>query len=289
MATIAQAEGRAERRIVTTATRDRDALRAFLERDRLFAAYAICDLDDREFARTKWGLAHEDGEPVAIALEYRGLAPQPLFVMGDPEAAARLLADIIRPRAAYLAAMPPQIAAASRHYRVHTGVPMVRMWVDRASFRPVPGATARLLPSEIGDLNRLYSLGFTSWLPRDSVAKGVYFGIRVGGRLVSAAGTHVISPQARLAVVGNVMTHRNYRGRGYAKMSTSAVTQELLRTCEQVVLNVRADNPPALATYRALGYQEHVRFEERLVYRRGPGWDSIFGPLRRFLNPTKES
>ena len=28
-------------------------------------------------------------------------------------------------------------------------------------------------------------------------------------------------------------------------------------------INVRADNPPALAAYRRLGYVEHVRFEER--------------------------
>ena len=38
----------------------------FLERDRLFAAYAICDLDEREFARTRWGVATEGGELVAV-------------------------------------------------------------------------------------------------------------------------------------------------------------------------------------------------------------------------------
>jgi predicted GNAT family acetyltransferase len=165
---------------------------------------------------------------------------------------------------------------------------MVRMWVDRSTFRPVPGITSRLLASEISDLNRLYDLGFTSWLPAASVANGVYFGVRIGGRLVAAAGTHVISPEARLAVVGNVMTHIDHRGRGYAKLATAAVTQELLRTCDQVVLNVRADNPPALAAYRAVGYQEHIRFEERLVHRRGPVWDSIVTPLRRLFLSRKE-
>ena len=93
--------------------------------------------------------------------------------------------------------------------------------------------------------------------------------MRVNGHLVAAAGTHVISRAMGLAAVGNVLTHRDYRGRGYAKVVTGAVTQELLRFCDQVVLNVRADNPPALRAYRALGYQEHVRFEERLVHRRG--------------------
>ena len=49
-----------------------------------------------------------------------------------------------------------------------------------------------------------------------------------------------------------------------------------------LVLNVRSDNPPALAAYRRLGYQEHVRFEERLIHRLGPPWPA-FGPLRRLF------
>jgi len=169
------------------------------------------------------------------------------------------------------------------HYRVDPGPQMVRMWVDRARFRPYPADVRRLLPVEIGELNRLYQLGFASWLPSSSIADGVYYGIRAGGRLVAAAGTHVVSPEARLAVVGNVLTHVDYRGRGYATATTGAVTAELLRTCDQVTLNVRADNPPALQAYRRLGFVEHVRFEERLVHRLGSPWPDLTAPLRRLF------
>ena len=144
----------------------------------------------------------------------------------------------------------------------------------------------------MGDLNRLYQLGFTAWLPPTAIAEGAYYGIRVGGRLVSAAGTHVVSPEARLGVVGNVLTHADFRGRGYAKAVTGAVTAELLRYCDQVVLNVRSDNPPALQAYRRLGYVEHVRFEERLVHRldgSGGILRSLAAPVRRLLGlPTPE-
>jgi ribosomal protein S18 acetylase RimI-like enzyme len=163
---------------------------------------------------------------------------------------------------------------------------MVRMWVDRSSFRPYPADVARLLPVEIGDLNRLYQLGFTAWLPPTAIADGVYYGVRVNGRLVAAAGTHVVSPEARLGVVGNVLTHTDFRGRGYATATTGAVTAELLRHCDQVVLNVRSDNPPALQAYRKLGYREHVRFEERLVHRTADGdglVNALMAPLRRLL------
>lgn len=268
---------------VARQTTDRDALRAFLTQDRLYAAYAICDLEDREFSRTRWGAAYDGEEMVAVGLEYTGPTPQPLFVMGRTEGIAAVLRDVIRPRAAYIAARHEMLPAIETQYRVDPGPQMVRMWVDRSHFKPYPATVQRLLPVEIGELNRLYQLGFASWLPATAIADGVYYGMRVNGRLVAAAGTHVISPTARLAVVGNVLTHTDYRGRGFATAVTGAVTAELLRTCDQVALNVRADNPPAINAYRHLGYSEHARFEERLIHRLGPPWADLTAPLRRLF------
>jgi len=281
MATIAV--GERGRTVVARSTTDRAVLRSFLGRDRLFAAYAICDLEDREFARTRWGIATDADEVIAVGLEYGGLTPQPLFLMGRNDGIAAILRDVVRPRAASLAAAAESLPAVAQHYRVDPGPPMVRMWVDRATFKPVPAIVERMLPVEVGELNRLYQLGFAAWLPSTAVAEGVYYGIRVSGRLVSAAGTHVISREARLAVVGNVLTHTGHRGRGYATAVTSAVTAELLRYCDDVVLNVRADNPPAIQAYRKLGYTEHCRFEERLVRRIGSPWSEITAPIRRFF------
>jgi ribosomal protein S18 acetylase RimI-like enzyme len=269
--------------VAARSTVDRVLLREFLERDRLFAAYAICDLGEREFPRTRWGIATDGGEPVAIALEYSGLTPQPMFVMGEPEGIAAILRDVVRPRAAYVAASSSSLPAVARHYRVEPGPEMIRMWVDRGTFQPLTARVERLLPVEVHDLNRLYQLGFAAWLPSSAVAEGVYYGIRVNGRLIAAAGTHVVSREAGLAVVGNVLTHVEHRGRGYAKAVTSAVTAELLRYCEQVVLNVRADNPPAIAAYRRLGYEEYCRFEERLARRTSPAWPDLTSSFRRLF------
>ena len=282
MASVA-ATGRRIRGLAIRAVTDRGQLRAFLETDRLLAAYAICDLEDREFGKTRWGGAFEGERLVALGLEYSGITPQPLFVMGRHDGIEAILRDVIRPRAAYVAALPDALPAVEATYRLDPGPQMVRMWVDRSRFRPYPADVRRLLPADIGELNRLYQLGFASWLPSSSIADGVYFGIRLGGHLVAAAGTHVISRDARLAVVGNVLTHVDYRGRGFATAVTGAVTAELLRTADQVVLNVRSDNPPALQAYRRLGYAEHVRFEERLAHRLGSPWPDFTAPLRRFF------
>jgi ribosomal protein S18 acetylase RimI-like enzyme len=263
-------------------------LRRFLETDRLYAVYALCDLEEREFVRTRWGVALTDGQPVSVVLQYAGYSPQPVFVMGEPAGVEAVLGSVIKPRTAYLAARTELLPAAAACYRIDPGSQMLRMWTDRGHFRPYPADVERLLPVEIPELNRLYQLGFSAWLPASTIANGLYFGIRVGGRLVAAAGTHVISPEARLAVVGNVMTHAEYRGRGYATAVTGAVTAELLRFCDQVALNVRADNQPALAAYRRLGYQVYTPFEERLIHRLEPLWSGWTGPLRRIFAARKE-
>jgi ribosomal protein S18 acetylase RimI-like enzyme len=279
---------RRDRTVVVHETADRAMLRAFLETDRLYSAYALCDLDEREFLRTRWGVALVGGEPIAVVLQYAGYSPQPIFVMGENDGIEAILADVIKPRAAYVAARTEHLPAIAANYRVDPGPAMLRMWVDPARFRPLPSEVRRLLPVEIGELNRLYQLGFASWVPASAISDGLYYGVRVGGRLVSAAGTHVISPAAKLAVVGNVMTHADFRGRGYATAVTGAVTADLLRFCDQVVLNVRADNPPALAAYRRLGYQVSVTFEERLIHRSEPPWSGLSGAFRRFF-ARKES
>jgi ribosomal protein S18 acetylase RimI-like enzyme len=282
MVTIAL--GRDGSAIVARPIDDRAALRRFLERDRLFSAYPLCDLEEGEFQRTRWGAAYAGADLVSVVAEYGGTTPQPLFVLGHPDGVAAILREVIRPRIAYVALRPDLVAAVAAHYRLDPGVAMVRMWVDRRRFRPHPSPEVRRLsPADIADLNRLYQLGFASWIPAAAVAEGIYYGIRVRGRLVSAAGTHIVAPSVRLAVVGNVFTHADYRGRGYATAVTGAVTAELLEFCDQVVLNVRADNPPALQAYRKLGYVEYCRFEERLIHRLGPPWGDLAAPLRRIL------
>lgn len=281
---------RREALVTASVTTDRAMLRAFLDRDPLLAAYAICDLDDREFPRTRWGAAWSGGSIIALVLEYSGGSPQPLFAMGREEGIDAILRDVIRPRFAYVAALPSVVPAIQRRYRLDAGPQMIRMAVDRETFLPAddPGVE-RLAPSDAMELNRLYQLGFGAWLPPQSISEGVYFGLRVRGRLVAAAGTHVTSPSARMAVVGNVLTHGDFRGRGYATAVTGAVTAELLRSCDHVALNVRADNPPAISAYRHLGYVEHVRFEERLARRIGSPWSDLVSTVRRRLNPRKES
>lgn len=289
MATMTRDDAAGARRLEAHSTRDRELVRRFLRTDEVFAAYALADTDDVEFARTRWGVAFEAGEPVALVMEYRGVSPQPLFVMGDPAGISAIVRDTIRPRISYVSVRQSAVAALRTRYRVDAPAPMVRMVVTRDEFKPLVGEVVRLDRADTRHLNRLYQLGFNAYLPEEAIGAGIYFGVRRGTRLIAAAGTHVISPQLGIAAVGNVYTHREYRGQGLGKVVTSAVTAELLRDCDTVVLNVRADNPPALAVYRALGYRIATEFEERLIHREASLWDSIVGPVRALVSDLRRN
>jgi ribosomal protein S18 acetylase RimI-like enzyme len=202
--------------------------------------------------------------------------------MGAPDGCRAVLDSVVKPRDAYLVATELHEVAVRDLYDLDLPVRMLRMVVDRETFEPFAGPAERLTALDIDELNRLYQLGFRAGFPAAVVEDGLYFGVRVRGRLVSAAGTHAINPREGIGVVGNVMTHTDFRGHDFAKMVTSAVTAELLDRVTDVTLNVHADNGPAVAAYTRLGYRVHCQLIERLARRRTGGW-GLMRPIREAM------
>lgn len=265
---------------------DRDAIAAFLRTDRRYAAYALGDLDSAMRGRCSWGIAYDgEGRATALAMHHDGLVPQPLFLMGDPAGCHAVLASVIKPRDAFFQSTPLLDVAVEDLYDLERPTELLRMVVDASTFAPFVGAAQRLGTADIDDLNRLYQLGFRAGFASAILDDAVYYGVRVRGQLVSAAGTHVMNRREGIAVVGNVMTHADFRGNDFAKMVTGAVTAELLERMPDVALNVHADNAPAIAAYSRLGYREHCRLSERLGRRRSGGW-GLMRPIREAMRIT---
>jgi GNAT superfamily N-acetyltransferase len=273
----------ASTRLRARAVSDRGEIAAFLRRDRLYAAYALGDLDGPNRSRVAWAMAHDDaGSPTSLAMHHEGLVPQPLFLMGAPDGCRAILESVLKPRDAYLQATELHQPALRDLYELEAPLVMLRMVVDRDTFTPFAGPAERLTALDVDDLNRLYQLGVRAGFPASVVEDGVYYGVRVRGRLVSAAGTHAINTREEVAVVGNVMTQADFRGHDFAKMVTSAVTAELLDRVSDVALNVHADNVPAVAAYTRLGYRTHCQLIERLARRRAGGW-GLMRPIREAM------
>jgi RimJ/RimL family protein N-acetyltransferase len=218
-------------------------------------------------------------------MHHEGLVPQPLFLMGDAAGCRAVLASVIKPRDAFFQSTTTLETAVEDLYEFERPAELLRMVVDASTFVPYLGAAERLSAADIDDLNRLYQLGFRAGFASAILDDAVYYGVRIRGRLVSAAGTHVINRREGIAVVGNVMTHADFRGHDFAKMVTGAVTAALLDGVPDVALNVHADNAPAIAAYARLGYREHCRLTERLGRRRAGGW-GLMRPIREAMRIT---
>ena len=290
-------------------TTDKRELYAFLQRDPIWAAYAIGDLESMHFGWCTWHVAEDEaGRLAGLALLYRRLDPPVLLTVGEAAAVAAILEQMALPEQVYISARVEHLPLLLARYdfsadRVR---PMLRMAVTAENFKPAsrlvrPGPALRRLDSaDVPAIQALIALGgpfasdaFTpsqvdegvfvglSVLPRtDSpVSESVFVGLSVLPRtdspvsaaspLLAVAGTHLVAPSWSVAAVGNVYVHPAQRGRGYGALVSSAVTAELLQRGLLVVLNVDQNNPAAINLYRQLGFAVHCPFVEGIGRRVG--------------------
>jgi RimJ/RimL family protein N-acetyltransferase len=239
-----------------------------LERDRIWSAYALADLDPPHAAHAEW-LAGE----LAAVLTYGGFEPPVLFAAGEPEEARRLLAEI--PPGRYMFTLMPTHRALleQRVLESHETV-MWRMALRPEAFDPsLAQGVEPLTLEDLPDLEALFGTGADRPDAFDPVqlADRAFFGIRRGRQLVSVAGTHVVSALRGVAAVGNVFTHPAHRGRGLATRTTAAVVQALIQVSglRTIVLNVARENAAALRCYERLGFWPFCGYHEG-VGRLGP-------------------
>lgn len=252
---------------------DLDEVASALLVDRRWTAYMLADLDEPYARHARFWTGDRDGRK-GVVLVYDHPEFCALVAHGDtgPVSAALEAADELPP-CPLVIAREPGVRALAGYYQLDGLHDMLRMAVDPASFRPVEAAAARrLTASDLPRLRRLYAAYDGSVFTSDQLDHGVFFGVddpHAPGRLVSAAGTHVVSRAHQIASVGNVFTLPESRGGGFAAQVTSAVTATLFEMgCRDVVLNVRPDNEPAVRVYRRLGYEVHCDFEEGPARRR---------------------
>lgn len=265
-------------------TTDKAKLHAFLQRDPIWAAYAIGDLAPAHFTWCSWHVAEDPaGRLAGLALLYRRLNPPVLLLIGEAAAVAAILEQAALPEQVYVSARKEHLPLLLARYdfsadRVR---PMLRMSVTPESFEPAPrlpetGVTLRRLgSSDTPAIEALIALGGPfapdAFTP-SQVDEGVFVGLSVLPRtdspgsdalpLLAVAGTHLVAPTWGVAALGNVYVHPDQRGRGYGALVSSAVTAELLRRGLLVVLNVDQDNLAAINLYRQLGFAVHCPFVE---------------------------
>jgi predicted GNAT family acetyltransferase len=92
-----------------------------------------------------------------------------------------------------------------------------------------------------------------AWNPVQFKA-GPYYIVKQRNKIVSAAGIHIFTPQ--IAQLGNILTDKAYRQKGYGKACTTALVREISLRKRMISLFVRADNAPAIHMYEQMGFKK---------------------------------
>lgn len=252
---------------------DRDQLARIVNRQRYRAAYALAQLDDDAWEQSQWfGCASSHGD--AVVCHSAGGLGDAVTVIGPPQPAAAVLRLQPGPRHAFIIAGPEHLDALQSGHRLANTQTMLRMLLTPDRFQPVDGDTTPLTGPHVHTLNRLYGAeGAPTHYRRAHVEQGWYRGLAVDGRLLAAAGTHAVSRQHRIAILGNVFTHPQHRGHGHATVVTSGVAQALFNDAgmTEIVLSVDPDNTPAVHAYQRLGFQQVDTIIESSAARAAPG------------------
>lgn len=249
---------------------DRNEIRTLLEQRRPYAAYALGQLDPALFRQAEWWMAQGPaGE--AMVLHSRGGLGNATFAIGGSEALEALLRVHPGARHTFLTCEVHHIEVLTRYFELEQRQTMIRMEVTPENFQPAPPiyGIRRLAGRDVREINALYRTdGVPSFYSSRQIEDSVYFGAEREGRLVAVAGTHVISAESGIAVIGNVYTHPRHRGQHLAQSVTSGVAERLLQTCGEVVLSVDPTNSPAVRAYERLGFTEVARLVEGAAVRR---------------------
>lgn len=242
-------------------TRDKARLRELLAQDPVAAAYLLGDLVEPFFGQCRWLVASYRGRTEGVVLLYMGLSVPALLTYGAPDAIDAVLQHYAQalPDTCYGKLPLEHADILHAHYRV---AQVERLWVMgmRASELIAPGRAldvSRLSKgSPLPPIESLYLDYPGNYFEASQLESGAYYGAHADGRLVAIAGTHVLAPAERIAVLGNVVTAATARVRGYATACTARLVEGLAADgCEHVALQVAADNTAAIACYRNLGFR----------------------------------
>lgn len=248
-----------------SSTPTRAELRALLERNRPWAAYALADLDPAWYPNTEWAVSGS-----AVRLVYSGLEPPVLFLDGPPQE-ARELARSLRPGRYQFTLLATHRRLLENRLQPQFELQMWRMVLrpqdfpaalDLAPTRKLSAADEPLIVAMMDDHpDRPDSFHI------DQIRTGVFYGCQSEAGMLSMAGTHVVSDELSVAAIGNVFTVPDQRGRGLGLSVSHAVTNGLLeRGIDTIVLNVAMSNLPALALYRRLGFMPFCGYYEGVAW-----------------------
>lgn len=245
---------------------NKDEIEARLRRNTFLHLYSIGDLDEFFWEYTTW-YGTKRGEPPVLLYAGTGL-PVLLALADEPLTESLELLRLVMPllpRRFYAHLSEGLIDILSEAYKITRHGTHYKMGLTKPELLDkVDGSEAvRIQKSDIDELKSFYNESYPgNWFDERMLETGYYYGIRRDGKLASAAGVHVYSAAYKVAALGNVTTHPDWRGQGLGTKVSAKVSGALLQAVDHIGLNVKADNRAAIASYEKLGFEKIASYKE---------------------------
>ena len=89
-----------------------------------------------------------------------------------------------------------------------------------------------------------------------------YYGYFFNKTLIGVSGIHVYSEEFKVAALGNIATHPDFRGKQIGYKLTCALCFDSQRTADIIGLNVNSNNEYALKCYKNVGFEIIGSYDE---------------------------
>lgn len=253
--------------------KDKETLYNRFEKDIFRFAYHIGDLDEFYFSNCKWFGLEENEQIVEVILLYSGLKVPTLLIFGSIEKIPYVVEKIIDklPNRFYCHYQGNFHESFESDYQMtFLGTHLkMKFQGDPAKLSTVDTSeTVHLTEADEPKLLSLYQESYPEgYFVPYMLKSGKYYGVKVDNKIVSVAGVHVFSSLYNIAVLGNITTHPNFRGRGLAKKCTAQLLKSFDGQVDRIGLNVKKDNVIAIQLYENLGFRFHSTYKEAYFER----------------------
>jgi GNAT superfamily N-acetyltransferase len=247
----------------------KDEIEAFMRRHPFLHLYELGDLDDFFWSYTIWYALQDSDSIRQILLLYTG-AELPVLLALTEEVGnemSQLLHSVLHllPKRFYAHLSTHTVEIFARDYQIQSHGIYQKMGLRNFAYLEQVDVchVQQLSKSDVQELEALYKIAYPgNWFDQRMLETGHYYGIRQESALVSVAGVHVYSPQYKVAALGNVTTHPDFRKQGLATKVCAKLCQSLLGSVDAIGLNVKADNTGAISCYERLGFEKIAIYGE---------------------------
>jgi ribosomal protein S18 acetylase RimI-like enzyme len=251
---------------------DKVIIEQFLRKDTFLNIYSIGDLDDFFYPKTQWFALLSDNQIRAILLIYNDVQFPVLLALNKQKLdvdydTIRRLTKLI-PKKFYAQLTVDYKVLLNKFYESRSYGMFYKMGLTNYShINNIDTTEAHQLNHEDeNEILNLYKISYSNnWFNSRMLDTHQYFGIRKDKKLISIAGVHVYSKEFRVAALGNITTHPDYRNRGLAKIVVSKLCKSLLKNTNHVGLNVHKENFNAINCYKGLGFMITGEYEECML------------------------